>query len=43
MAKSCGKLLVEAVTGEKQTKPKEELWTGDLVIGGTLSHARGSK
>lgn len=40
MAKSCGKLVVEAISGEKQTKPKEELWTGDLVLRGTLSHAR---
>ena len=40
MAKSCGKLVVEAISGEKQTKPKEELWTGDLVLRGTLSEAR---
>ena len=40
MAKSCGKLLVEAISGEKQAKLKEELWTGDLVLRGTLSEAR---
>ena len=40
MAKSCGKLVVEAITSEKQSNPKEELWTGDLVLRGTLSHAR---
>lgn len=40
MAKSCGKLVVEAIIGDKSAKPKEELWTGDLVARGTLSHAR---
>lgn len=43
MAKSCGNLLVAAISGDKHGKPKEELWTGDLVLRGTLSHARKSK
>lgn len=43
MARSCGKLVVEAITGEKEAKPKEELWTGELVVRGTLSHAGRSK
>lgn len=40
MAKSCGKLVVAAISGDKSAKPQEELWTGDLVYRDTLSQAR---
>ena len=40
MAKSCGKSIVEVINGDKSSKPKEELWTGDLVVRDTLSSAR---
>lgn len=40
MAKSCGKMVVEAIIGDKSISPKEELWTGDLVLRGTLSPVR---
>ncbi len=40
MAKSCGKLVVEAISGDKSDQPREELWTGDLVLRGTLAQAR---
>lgn len=43
MARSCGKIIVAAISGEKQAMPKEELWTGDLVLRETLSKARKSE